>query len=68
MGVLKSTYKFIRIITQTDYVGECRFHPTCSEYCAECYKKYDPFKATVKSAWRLLRCNPWNKSYGVDVP
>lgn len=68
MGVLKKTYKLVRIITQTDYAGECRFHPTCSEYCSECYKKYNPLKATAKSAWRLLRCNPWNSHYGIDLP
>lgn len=65
---MKKFYKFIRIITQTDYIGECRFHPTCSDYCLQCYKKYNPIKATYKSMWRLLRCNPWNSYFGEDTP
>lgn len=41
--------------------GKCRFTPTCSQYAVESYKKYNFFKATFMTIWRILRCNPFNK-------
>jgi putative membrane protein insertion efficiency factor len=41
--------------------GYCRFYPTCSEYGAEAINKYGIFKGGLMSAWRIIRCNPWNK-------
>lgn len=41
--------------------GWCRFTPTCSEYAIEAIKKYGIIKGGLKTAWRLLRCNPLNK-------
>jgi len=38
----------------------CRYVPTCSEYGLESYRRYGFVKATAKTAWRLLRCNPLN--------
>jgi hypothetical protein len=45
--------------------GYCRFYPTCSEYSKQSIEKYGIIKGGIKSAWRILRCNPWNKG-GVD--
>lgn len=39
----------------------CRFCPSCSEYAIEAVKKYGIFSGGVKSAWRILRCNPFSK-------
>ncbi len=39
----------------------CRFYPTCSEYAIQAFTKYGVFKGGVKSIWRILRCNPFNK-------
>jgi putative membrane protein insertion efficiency factor len=41
--------------------GFCRFNPTCSEYSIRAIDKYGPIKGSLKSAWRILRCNPFNK-------
>lgn len=41
--------------------GHCRFHPTCSEYAIQAITKYGIWKGGFKSAWRVLRCNPFNK-------
>ena len=41
--------------------GFCRFYPTCSEYGAQAIEKYGIIKGGVKTIWRVLRCNPWNK-------
>ena len=45
----------------------CKYHPTCSEYAATAIRKHGPIKGAAKTAWRLLRCNPWNHG-GVDHP
>lgn len=41
--------------------GYCRFYPTCSQYGHEAISKYGIFKGGVMTAWRIMRCNPWNK-------
>jgi putative membrane protein insertion efficiency factor len=41
--------------------GFCRFYPTCSEYGIQAITKYGPIKGTLMSAWRIIRCNPFNK-------
>ena len=39
----------------------CRFYPTCSEYAIDAIGKYGVFKGSIKSMYRILRCNPFNK-------
>jgi uncharacterized protein len=39
----------------------CRFVPTCSEYAVDAIKKYGILKGSIKSIYRILRCNPFNK-------
>lgn len=41
--------------------GFCRFHPTCSEYSIQVIEKYGPIRGALKTIWRVLRCNPFNK-------
>ena len=45
----------------------CKYHPSCSQYAHEAFHKHGPFKGAAKTAWRLLRCNPWSHG-GVDHP
>jgi len=39
----------------------CRFYPTCSEYAMGAINKYGVLKGSIKSIYRILRCNPLNK-------
>jgi len=39
----------------------CRFYPTCSEYAIEALRKYGVLRGSIKSIYRILRCNPFNK-------
>ena len=39
----------------------CRFYPTCSEYAVQAITKYGSLRGGAKAAWRILRCNPFNK-------
>jgi uncharacterized protein len=45
----------------------CKYYPSCSEYALGAYRNYGFFKATGKSFWRILRCNPFSHG-GVDHP
>jgi putative membrane protein insertion efficiency factor len=38
----------------------CRFHPSCSEYACLAVERYGVIKGLLKSAWRVLRCNPFS--------
>jgi len=38
--------------------GFCRFHPHCSEYSYQAIHKHGALKGSMKSVWRILRCNP----------
>lgn len=39
----------------------CRFYPTCSEYTIQALEKHGVVVGSIKSIWRILRCNPLNK-------
>lgn len=39
----------------------CRFYPTCSAYAIEAIEKMGVFRGSLKSIWRILRCNPFGK-------
>lgn len=41
--------------------GFCRFYPSCSEYGKAAILKYGVVLGGLKSVWRIMRCNPWNK-------
>lgn len=45
----------------------CKYYPTCSQYALICYSRFNFFKATALSVWRILRCNPFSKG-GIDYP
>lgn len=45
----------------------CIFHPTCSAYALECFRKYGFFDALKKSAGRVSRCHPGNEP-SIDHP
>jgi uncharacterized protein len=47
--------------------GYCRFYPSCSEYGHKSISNDGLAKGSLKTAWRILRCNPFNKG-GVDRP
>ncbi|HBE08970.1 MAG: membrane protein insertion efficiency factor YidD [Erysipelotrichaceae bacterium] len=48
--------------------GTCIFYPTCSAYAIEAYRRYNFFKATGLTLWRILRCNPFGKGGYDPVP
>jgi putative membrane protein insertion efficiency factor len=45
--------------------GRCKYHPSCSEYAIQAFRRYGLLRGGVLAGWRLLRCNPWSHG-GVD--
>jgi putative membrane protein insertion efficiency factor len=45
--------------------GQCKFHPSCSQYAIDAMRKHGLVIGGAKAGWRLLRCNPWSRG-GVD--
>ena len=45
--------------------GQCKYHPSCSQYAIDALRKYGLVKGSALAGWRLLRCNPWSRG-GVD--
>ncbi len=43
----------------------CKYHPTCSAYAFEAFRKHGVLKGFVLALWRILRCNPWSMG-GID--
>lgn len=46
----------------------CRFYPSCSHYGYQAIYKYGVIKGGAMAAWRVLRCNPFNKGGFDPVP
>jgi putative membrane protein insertion efficiency factor len=45
--------------------GECKYHPSCSQYAIDAIRKRGLIRGSLLAGWRLLRCNPWSRG-GVD--
>lgn len=48
--------------------GQCRFHPTCSRYAEEAYRRHGAWRGTKLSVLRLLRCHPFHRGGYDPVP
>jgi uncharacterized protein len=46
----------------------CRFYPSCSHYGYQAIYKYGAIKGGFMAAWRVLRCNPFNRGGFDPVP
>jgi putative membrane protein insertion efficiency factor len=40
------------------FLPACRYVPTCSEYASEAILRRGPWRGSLMSIWRLLRCHP----------
>lgn len=66
---------FLRLLVRfyqlaiSPYLGKnCRFYPTCSEYCLNCLDKFSIWRAMWYSVLRILRCHPFSKGGFDPVP
>ena len=40
---------------------QCKYYPTCSEYCKQAIEKYGLIKGSLLGFIRILKCNPFSK-------
>ncbi|MBH75910.1 MAG: membrane protein insertion efficiency factor YidD [Flavobacteriales bacterium] len=56
-------------LTISPLIGKnCRYSPTCSNYCILSLKKYGLIKGTYLSIKRILSCHPFGGSGHDPVP
>jgi putative membrane protein insertion efficiency factor len=48
--------------------GQCRFHPSCSQYAQDAIRVHGAVKGTGLAVWRVLRCNPFGAGGVEHVP
>ncbi|MBS4074430.1 membrane protein insertion efficiency factor YidD [Ameyamaea chiangmaiensis] len=48
--------------------SNCRFTPTCSAYAHDAICAHGAGRGILLSAWRIMRCNPWNNGGYDPVP
>ena len=39
--------------------GQCRFHPSCSQYAIDAITKYGAVSGSWRAIKRICRCHPW---------
>jgi len=54
LGLLEGYRRFVSPVLPPS----CRFHPSCSEYCAEAIRRHGLLKGAVFGLVRLGRCQP----------
>jgi uncharacterized protein len=55
-------------LSKTLPADTCRFYPSCSHYGYQAIYKYGLIKGGLMAAWRILRCNPFNRGGFDPVP
>lgn len=51
------------------FLGDnCRFYPSCSQYCKTSFKRYGVLRAAYLSVRRLLKCHPLHPGGYDPVP
>ena len=48
--------------------GQCRFHPTCSQYAIDAVKLHGPWRGSWRAIKRICRCHPWGGQGYDPVP
>ena len=59
---------FYRLFISPLFPKTCRFTPSCSEYAAEAYKTHSPYRATLLTFKRIIKCHPWGPYRFDPVP
>lgn len=59
--------RLYQIFLSPFFGGQCRFHPSCSQYFIEAVRKYGAVYGGLKGLKRICRCHPYHPG-GYDPP
>jgi len=65
--VLMGLVRAYQLLLSPHLGSTCRFHPTCSEYARQAFRRYGAVRGLILTVYRLGRCHPWG-GHGYDPP
>lgn len=66
-AVLIGIVRVYQLVLSPFLGGQCRFHPSCSEYFIAAVRKYGAISGGYRGVRRIFRCHPFHPG-GYDPP
>ncbi|WP_138430855.1 membrane protein insertion efficiency factor YidD [Fodinibius saliphilus] len=60
--------RFYQLVISPWIPSSCRYHPTCSQYSLEAFRRHGAIKGFWLTVKRIARCHPWSEGGHDPVP